>query len=266
MTNNKEKDIIKDIISTGSEISGGIGSAIIGGLLAGPAGWILGGASGPIVTKIFNSIGTEIKERFLSHREGVRIGAAYTFAIHKIRQNESNGQSLRDDDFFKDVKDNRPASEEVLEGIILSSQREFEELKIKFLGNLYANVCFNKEVSKEHANQLTKTANHLSFRQYCILQLMNEKYIEGQELKFKLRGLDKLEIREIDIIAEFRDLQQRGLIYIPATYDGGNNSDPIQLEKLSITKGGRFFCDMLSLEEIEKDTLDHLNSKTYIKA
>lgn len=259
------KNIIKDIIETGSEISGGIGGAIIGGLLAGPAGVVIGGASGPIITKVFKSIGTEIKERYLSPREGIRIGAAYTFAINKIKENESNGQSLRNDNFFKDINDKRPASEEVLEGIMLSSQREFEELKIKFLGNLYANICFRADVSKEHANQLIKTANILTFRQFCILQLMNERHIESQKLNFKVRGLDKWEISLIDVVAEIRDLQQRGLLHIPTTYDGGDNSAPIQLNNLSITKSGLFFCEILSLDEIERDTLDEINELTSIK-
>lgn len=265
MTNKKGKDIIKDIVETGSDISGGIGGAVIGGLIAGPEGLLIGGASGPIISKVFKSIGTEIKERFLSPRENIKIGAAYTFAINKIKENESNGQKLRNDDFFKVMKNNRPASEEVLEGIILSAQREFEEFKIKFLGNLYANICFNADVSKEHANQLIKTANILSFRQFCILQLMNERHIESQKLNFKIRGLDKMEISLIDIIAEIRDLQQRGLLHIPTTFDGGDNSAPIRLNKLSITKSGLFFCEMLSLNEIEKEILNDLNELTSIK-
>ena len=259
------KNVITDIIETGSEISGGIGGAIIGGLIAGPSGAIIGGAGGPIITKVFKSIGTEIRKRYLSPREEMRIGAAYTFAINKIKKNEDNGETLRNDDFFKGINDKRPASEEVLEGIILSSQREFEELKIKFLGNLYANICFKPKVSKEYANQLIKTANSLSFRQFCILQLMNERYVESKKLNFKIRALDKWEISLLDIVAEVRDLQQRGLLHIPTTYDGGDNSAPIQLKKLSITKSGLFFCEMLSLDEIEKETLEKVNELTGIK-
>lgn len=259
------KNVIKDIIETGSEISGGIGGVIISGLLAGPAGDVIGGASGPIITKVFKSIGTEIHERFLGPRETMRIGAVYTFAINKIKENEFNGQTLRNDNFFKDINNNRPASEEVLEGIILSSQREFEESKIKFIGNLYANICFQKNVSKEHANQLIKTANILTFRQFCILQLMKEGHIERQNGNTRLRGLDNWEIKLIDIIAEIRDLQQRGMLHIPTTFDGGDNSTPIQLNKLSITKIGLFFCEVLSLDEIERETLDKINKLTSIK-
>lgn len=259
------KNIIKEIIETGSEISGGVGGAIIGGLFAGPVGAVLGGASGPIITRVFKSIGTEIKERFLSHREEVRIGAAYTFALSKINENESNGLLLRNDDFFQNVDNNRPASEEVLEGIILSSQKEFEELKLKYLGNLYANICYDKEISKEHSNQLIKTADILTFRQFCILQLLQERYIASQQITFKIRGLDKWEIKLIDIIAEIRDLQQKGLVFIPTTYDGGDNSSPIRLEKLTITTSGLFFCKMLSLDEIESERLEKLNKITSIK-
>lgn len=262
---NDNKNIIKDIIETGSEISGGVGGALIGGLIAGPVGIILGGASGPVLTKLFKSVGTEIKERFLSPRESVRIGAAYTFAIDRIKENESKGIPLRNDNFFESIDNNRPASEEVLEGIILTSQREFEELKIKYLGNLYANICSNEDISKEHANQLIKIANVLSFRQFCLLQLLNERYIESQQLKYKVRGLDKWEISLMDIIAEIRDLQQKGLVFIPTTYDGGDNSSPIQLDKLSITTSGLFFCKTLSLETIEKEKLDKLNEITSIK-
>jgi hypothetical protein len=125
MTMYMKKDLIKDIIEIGSEISGSIGGSVIGGLIAGPPGMILGGASGPIITNAFKSLGTEIKDRFLSPREGIRIGAVYAFAINKIKENENNGQILRNDDFFESAKDKRPASEEILEGTILSSQREF---------------------------------------------------------------------------------------------------------------------------------------------
>jgi DNA replication protein DnaD len=130
---------------------------------------------------------------------------------------------------------------------------------------LYANVCFRADISKQHINQLIKTADSLTFRQFCILQLMNERYTESLNLNFKLRGLDRWEITILDIVAEIRDLQQRGLLNIPTTRDGGDNSAPIQLNKLSITKSGLFFCEILSLEEIEKTALDDLNRLTSIR-
>lgn len=218
-----------------------------------------------MLTRLFKSIGTEIKGRFLSRREEVRIGAAYTFAINKIRENQELGLELRKDDFFGEAEIERPPSVEILEGIILSSQRQFEELKLKYLGNLYANICFDPSITKQHANQLIKTADNLTFRQFCILQLLNERYVASQQLTFRVRALDKWQLDQMDIVAEIRDLNQRGLVFLPTTYDGGDNSSPIQLEKLVITKTGRFFCKILSLNEIETETLADLNSLTAIR-
>ncbi|AZB25997.1 hypothetical protein EG339_16075 [Chryseobacterium bernardetii] len=262
----KEKNIIKEIIETGSEISGGVGGAIIGGLIAGPGGVVIGGASGPIFTKLFKVIGNELKSRFLGSREVTRVGAAYTYAINRIKENENKGLILRNDNFFGSEINNRPASEEVLEGILISSQTEAEELKIKFLGNLYANICFRSDISKAHANQLIKTANNLSFQQFCILQLFNEKWTKTIQFSDpQISRFEKWEISAIDIISETRDLQQKGLISIPATRDGGDNSAPISLINISITKIGRLFCEMLSLEEIDSDSLNKMNDLTSIR-
>lgn len=265
MENNKRSDIIQDIIESGAEITGSVSGALIGVAFAGAPGAIAGGAVGPIITKAFKVMGAEIKNRFLGKREEIRIGAAYKFALDKIKENENNGQTVRDDTFFQSENGQRPSAEEVLEGVILSSQREFEELKIKYLGNLYANICFNQDISREHANQLIKTADGLTYRQFCILQLLRERQSADEQLQFKLRGLDKWEITQLDVVAETRDLHQRGLVYIPTTYDGGNNSNPIQLSKISITLGGQLFCKMLSLHEIEKKELDMLNEQTAIR-
>lgn len=262
----EKKDIIKRIIKSGAEISGGIGGALLGVIIPGTEGLLLGGGAAPILTNVFKSIGSEIESRYLSTRETTRIGAAYTFALDKIIQNENSGLVLRNDDFFQNSHSNRPASEEILESILMSAQRESEELKIKYLGNLYANICFHPEISRAHANQLIKNANVLSFRQFCLLQLLYEKSEDFQALKapnFRING--KSEIAAIDIISETRDLQQRGLVSIQNTKDGGNFSTPIPLTRINITHSGVNFSELLCLNEIEKETLQELNEITEIK-
>lgn len=256
MAKDKKNDTIKEIIKSGSEISGGIGGAIIGSLITGPLGTILGGASGPIIAKIFEKTGIEVKKRLLGRREEIRIGAAYAFAINKINENQKIGIGLRTDNFFEESEGGRPASEEILEGIILYSQREFEELKVKYLGNLYANICSDENVSKEHSHQLIKTINALSFRQLCILELLRKKFLEDKMQESTTRKIEIEAISLMDVVIEVRDLQQRGLVSIPNTFDGGNNSSPIQLHNVVITTSGQFFCKMLSLEEIETEKLD----------
>ncbi|WP_407846148.1 hypothetical protein [Chryseobacterium sp. KCF3-3] len=262
----KKTDVIKSIIETGSEISGGIGSALLSAVIPGTTGIIVGGAAAPILTKIFTDIGTEIQNRFLSSREVMRTGAAYTFAIDRIRQNENEGHTLRDDDFFEPIDNNRPASEELLEAIILSAQRESEELKLKFLGNLYANICFHPEINRAHANQIIKNSNTLSFQQFCILQLFYEKLQDTRALKVpKLRADGNWEIKVIDIISETRELQQKGLISIDSRMNESDLSSPIPLAKVNITSVGKTFCELLSLNQIDNGILSKLNDVTEIK-
>ena len=52
----KSGDIIKEMIETGFEISGGVGGALIDTYFGGAFGTILGGASSPIITKVFKAI------------------------------------------------------------------------------------------------------------------------------------------------------------------------------------------------------------------
>lgn len=262
----KKKNVIKSIIETGSEISGGIGSALLSTIIPGTTGIILGGAAAPLLTKIFTDIGTEIQNRFLSSREVMRTGAAYTYALDRIRQNENEGHTLRDDDFFEPIANNRPASEELLEAIILCAQRESQELKLKFLGNLYANICFNSEISREHANQIIKNADILSFRQFCILQLFYERLEDTRALKIpKLKFDGKWEIKEVDIISETRELQQKGLISIDNRMNVSDLSSPIPLGAAAITLSGITFCELLSLDHIDNDILSKINDVTEIK-
>lgn len=246
---------ISSLIETGADISGGIAGTVLGGIVAGPVGIIIGGVSGPLITRVFKRIGSEVKNRLISNREEVRIGAAFAFAINKLNQNISEGKPIRQDDFFNESDTSRPYSEEVFEGVILNVQREYEERKVKFIGNLYANVCTNELVSREQANQLIKTSNILSYRQFCVLQLFNQT-----QLSHENTNSDGNKIDSLDLMSEIHDLQQKGLISIAWRYqDIDDNSRGIPVSDIQITSLGEFYCEMLSLEELDLDDLNNIS-------
>ena len=252
----KNEEIIKELVETGADISGGIAGAVIGGLIAGPVGMVIGGVSGPIITKSLKKIGEEIRSRFLSPREEIRIGAAYGFAIHKLQKYQEIGILIRNDSFFDAQETERPDSEEIFEGVILGAQKEYEERKVKFLGYLYANICINSEISREHANQLIRTINILSYRQLCLLQLFQKKAFEN------IIEIDNIKIDVVDIITEIRDLNQKGLLSMTARlYDVNDNSIPIPISDIKITDFGALFCKLLSLDEITDEELRILYEK-----
>ena len=174
----KDQNIITEIIETGSDLTGSISGSIIGALVAGLPEAIAGGAAGPIITRAFKSVGLEIKKRILGDREKVRIGAAYTFALSKINENLNKGQKLRNDGYFEATNNKRPTSEEILEGALILSQKEHEELKVKFYGYLIANISFDPKIDRPYANLLLRISEKLSYRQLCLIELFNdtEKY------------------------------------------------------------------------------------------
>lgn len=173
----KNSEIITEIIQTGSEVSGGVGGAIIGGLIAGPPGAIIGSAAGPIISRLFAKAGKEIKERVLGNREEIRIAKTYGTGWNKIKSRIEKGDKLRTDGFFNHDEVQRSAADEILEGVLRSAQSEYEEKKIPFYGNLLANISFDSTINRDKANLFLNIAQNSSYRQLCILQYI---IVEGQ--------------------------------------------------------------------------------------
>lgn len=163
--------MIEFLIESGSEITGATTGAVIGGAIAGPPGAMLGIVGGKAVERVFSKLGSEIKNRVLSKRESNKIGATATYALEKIEENIKSGKKLRDDGFFENDDTNRSTADEIVEGMMFSAQREHEEKKLKYYGNLVANIAFDKTISREQANQLLSIAKRLTYRQIKLISL-----------------------------------------------------------------------------------------------
>lgn len=194
-------------------VGGALGSAI--GLLAeGPAGALLGGAAGPPVTFALRQVAAEIKRRFLSPREEERIATALTVAAERIQAHLAAGRVPRDDRFFDAQGENRSDAEEVVEGILLAAQREHEERKLRYQGNLLANLAFTPGISRARANLLVRWAERLSYRQLLLLSISTRL----DEPSIPSNATEKLEdgatrMAPDDLVAEARELAQMGLIF-----------------------------------------------------
>jgi hypothetical protein len=132
-------------------------------------------AAGSVLPHMLRAMGSEIMARYSGPREKRRIGATYAFAIAKIQESLESGHRLRQDGFFQEQPGERAAAEEILEGVLLAAQREHEEKKLRFLGNILGNVAFMPEVSAAQANWLLQKAQELTYRQMCIIALTERK-------------------------------------------------------------------------------------------
>lgn len=209
----------KKIIEGGAAIVGsGIGAAA-GTALGGPMGTVAGAAAGSAigtgVEKIISFVSTEMLSRRLSKMEEKRTEVTIDLLREKISQNLSSGEQYRSDDFF-DKKDNvESPAEELLEGTILSVQREYQEKKLPYVSNFYANLVFAERISPEEANQLLKIIDSLSYRQLVILKVIALYTIDESKLPKRITSFnDGIQgYDNISIATEIYDLYRKGLVF-----------------------------------------------------
>jgi len=215
----------KGLIEDGAETLGGAAGAFLGLYASGPEGALAAGAGGVIVTKALIRMFHEVQGRLLSKREKARTETVKDYAITKIEEKLAEGAKRRGDDFFEIPTSyvaceeipigERPVAEEIFEGILLAAQREHEEKKIPFLGNLLVNIAFNENVDKEHAYLLIKLAKYISFRQMCLLALFadSSKYAL-KDGSYKENGKQEIVLgpQRLALLHEIHDLDSKGLL------------------------------------------------------
>jgi hypothetical protein len=126
-----------DLLESGAELVATLTGVAVGQAITGHAGEYAGAIVGPIICRLLQ----EFSKRRLGRREKERLGAIVIFAIQKIEANFVVGNHIRSDDFFTDQPDGRSSAEEIAEGVLTVSQREYEERKIRFYGNLLGNLA-----------------------------------------------------------------------------------------------------------------------------
>ena len=135
----------------------------------------------------------------------------FALASREIVGRCENGEQFRDDGFF-DVDDTgRSNAGEVWESLLLKAQRDAEEKKLPYVAHLFANLAFDSEISAAMAHQMSKTAEAMTYRQFCILKLSAFK--ERFDLRNQdYRGQETFTKDVYQLLYEYYDLYSRGLI------------------------------------------------------
>jgi hypothetical protein len=206
---------LRRLVAAGSQITGSTAGSAIGFLIGGPGGAALGGAAGAVLSTAI----AEFSNRVLSDREQVRVGATAFYAIERIRARLGSGYELRQDGFFGATCQGRSDAEEVFEGVLLKAKNEHEEKKTQILGNIFANIAFMPGFSAAQANHLLRIAEALTYRQMCILALVERKHeVDGVRLKTDSYGYprelhDPIAPHEVvSLLQEAFDLCRQGLL------------------------------------------------------
>ena len=211
---------LRKMINAGVALLPGAGGntagAVVGFLVGGPVGAAVGAAAGWAVSQGLEKVGQEFSERVLGPREEARVGCVLVLAAQKILDRIESGEQVRSDGFFDSTTKARSGAEEVLESILLKSQREPQEKKLPYMANLFANIAFDSTISAEMAHQITKTAEDLTFRQLCILRLAAIKH-EFDLRESGYRGQRSFATELLQILYECLGLYSHGYISFGGT-------------------------------------------------
>lgn len=200
---------------------------------------------------IISDIGSDIISRSLSIKEQSRIGKAFYFALKKINDNATNSKPFRDDDFSKYSSESLSEASEFLEAVLIDAQKEYQEKKIKFLGNLYANSLFKKEFDKHWLFYFLKLSESLSFRQLCYIAVLKDKPMYGLDRKVDIQK-DSYAIMRADQRYELYQMILPNIIKGPTEFNA-NIAFPI--EWYNIDWVGEQLFELMNLNEIEQEDI-----------
>lgn len=280
MVRSGAKSIGRRIAGNASECAGAAAGSLaagaIGAAAAGPAGAAVGALAAGGAEWVLQKIGSEIKRRVLSPSEERRVGEVYDTASKLIGDRIANGEKLRDDDFFENSDDGRSEAEEVLEGILITAQREYEERKLAYLSRLYASIAFHPEISAPMANHMIKIMDSLTYRQIVILHLVGglaatEKQLPGMSIRKRSAYTSVSGTENVAIASEIFELYRMSLLGSSEAILDAAGINPSALSIIGYGAHLYILMDLSKLEdhdglqEIVGEIVEFLTGKTAIR-
>ena len=212
---NEDQESVRKLIAAATDIVGAATGATIGQILSGPAGAAAGGAYGAMARIMLQDVALDFTYRSLGEREEARVGAAIFYFAEKYQEKLDAGERPRQDGFFDDTPDDRAPAKELFEATLLAAQREHQERKLRFFGNLMANIAFHSEIDRAQANHLIKLAEDLSYRQLCLLALFpqpTQSRLDLRKQKFGYEGIRIAPVELLSLLQEIYALHARNLL------------------------------------------------------
>lgn len=196
---------------SGEFVKSGV-SAMIEDLIGGAEGLVLSTLSEQSLQFIINKLGEKIDKRNLSRGDKYKVGTTMYYAINKINEKIENNMSFINNSFFKEDEYGRFTADEILEGILFSAQKEHEEKKLKYYGYLFANMAFDRFITREDANQFVYIAENLSYRHLKLLRLFT---LDDEVIN--LRNVNYLDYCELEpdllyLLYDLFELYNKGLL------------------------------------------------------
>jgi hypothetical protein len=253
-----EDSRLSKLLDKGYEIA----SAQMGGAFGGIAGWILGGlpgaviggASAPLVEQVFRMIGgagREVSRRELAPREEQRVGAVLLYTAAQIKSHLDSGGSIRGDGFFLPDATGRSKADEIAEAVLQSAQRDPEEQKLPYMGNIIVNLAIYPILDANEAHHLIRVSNDLTYRQLCVLGIAG-----GLERGTKAYPLRSVAYRDRSVPVNVT--QEIGIL-LHEIYQLYNSFELINFGQVAVLGWGGITPAKMKIEGFGSDLYNHMN-------
>lgn len=170
------KKILPVVFKQGSQIIAATTTPLLQTLISDPTG-IIPNSIGVVMTTFGETIADTL-DRNMSQQEVIRTNKAYIYFVEKLERNLSQGLKIRNDDFFRSPVGYRKPAEELFEGMLVKARNQYEEAKVEFFSNLYANGCVDHDLSPQMISLFILILDRLSFNH---LDLLNRFELLGSE-------------------------------------------------------------------------------------
>jgi len=220
-------------------------------------GVVIAGIPGAIIGSILTPVVEDVLSRMLSVKEKNRIEKVKQFAEIEIQRMINAGSKPKNDI-------DRQKVSELYEGALLKAKSTYEEKKLQYIANLFAVAPFTN-TPIENINQSLITAEQLSYRQFCLLEIFDRAQFSNLGLSNKALRDEVTKINDEKYSGVYQDvlgLILLGLIghqpdgRIISTFD--NYAGFLIPSKLFLFYPGRLLCNGMQLSKIPDEDISSL--------
>lgn len=240
------KRILPAVFKQGSQIIAATTTPLLQTWIPDPTG-ILPNSIGVVITTAGETIADTL-DRNMSRQEVIRTNKAYVYFVEKLERNLNQGFQIRNDDFFRSPVGHRKPAEELFEGMLVKARNQYEEAKVEFFSNLYANGCVDPDLSPQMISLFILILDRLSFNH---LDLLNRFEILGKESLWQDNDIYRLQKENPLLLTCIEELKNLNLI--TPTFWGDS---PIVISDL-----GRKFINSIEFKDIFEFTDNYCISR-----
>lgn len=210
------------------------------------------------IEKLYESIINEVYENIYTSKESKKILTTLYYSLEVVKENLDRNNLVRDDTFFDEYLNNQSLTEEIINGIIISSRNEHEERKLKYYGYLFGNIMFKNNLDRDECNRLIKISRELT---YCQIKLIN-MYVISQTVQVPIlqrEDYTKLGIKDyklLGILQDTLDMIQKSIL----NGSGKLVLDVVQINpsKIKVQGIGTLLYNNMSLNKMPYDELEDI--------